>query len=89
VAPEAQVITVQHQRREFNKIQDKYEDLVSRYASQSKTKEPSSLREVLYLKGVAHFRTHINCTRCAWVMFKHQLHIASQFPPSGLHAIES
>ena len=39
----------QNQRRDFIRVQERYEELVSRYASQSKSKEPSTIRDVKQL----------------------------------------
>jgi hypothetical protein len=36
----------QNQKRDFGRTQERYEELVSRYASQPKSKEASVLREV-------------------------------------------
>ena len=52
----------QGQKREFNRLQDRYEELVGRFASQSKAKEPSALREVEFRRCVLIHRMLINYT---------------------------
>lgn len=55
-------LIIQNQKQEFLRIQERYEDLLSRYASQSKSKEPSSIRDVIPHAISAHCRRRISYT---------------------------
>lgn len=47
MAPGTTMLTWENQRKEFYKVQDRFEELVARNASQPKSKDPNLLREVL------------------------------------------